>query len=129
MDVVILVNSLLLPQEEEYDKSGGDQIDFGDDAGEIDFGDDGGEIDFGDDGGEIDFGDSGADGGIDFGDSGAEIDFGDDGGDGVVLELDDIDTSAIVVEDGGISGGVARKEYFLKTFIDYIGQVLSSPAG
>ncbi len=30
-----------------------------------------------------------------------------------MLELDDIDTSAIVVEDGGISGGVARKEYFI----------------
>jgi len=89
-------------QDEEDEKSGGDQIDFGDGA-------DGEEIDFGDNGEEIDFGDGE---GIDFGDSGAEIDFGDDdvGGEGVVLELDDIDTSAIVVEDGGISGGVARDQ-------------------
>jgi len=72
------------------------------DSGNIDFGDD--KIDFGGD--DIDFGDSGAE--IDFGD---EIDFGESG----VVESDAIDFSAvdmsdIVVEEGGMAGGVARDE-------------------
>jgi hypothetical protein len=93
--------------QDEDEKEAG-EIDFGDnDADEINFGDDdNAAIDFGDTA-EIDFGDSGE--GIDFGDSGAEIDFG-EGDDGVVLDLDDIDTSAIVVEDGGIQGGVAKDQ-------------------
>lgn len=93
---------------QDEDEKEDEEIDFGDnDADEINFGDDdNAAIDFGDTA-EIDFGDSGAD--IDFGDSGAEIDFG-EGGDGVVLDLDDIDTSAIVVEDGGIQGGVAKDQ-------------------
>merc|ERR1719222_1852089 len=72
------------------------------DSGNIDFGDD--KIDFGGD--DIDFGDSGAE--IDFGD---EIDFGESG----VVESDAIDFSAvdmsdIVVEEGGMAGGVAKDE-------------------
>jgi len=90
-------------EEEDKEEDSG-EIDFGDDGG-IDFGDDGGEIDFGDDGGgEIDFGDGGGDGEIDWGnlDTGAEtIDFG---------VVDDVDTSAIVLEEGGMEGGVAKDE-------------------
>merc|ERR1712013_365245 len=62
---------------------------FDDEDGE----DDGGEIDFGE--GEIDFGESG------------EIDFGDI----------DVDMSAIVVEEGGMAGGVAKDEEAL-TILD-----------
>merc|ERR1719320_2360027 len=86
---------------------------FDDEDGE----DDGGEIDFGD--GEIDFG---AEEDVDFGDSGAEIDFGegeidfDESG-----EIDfgdiDVDMSAIVVEEGGMAGGVAKDEEAL-TILD-----------
>lgn len=95
-------------QDEDENQAVDGQINFGDnDAEEINFGDDDNDpIDFGD-AGEIDFGDSGAE--IDFGDSGAEIDFG-EGDDGVVLDLDGLDTSAIVVEDGGIQGGVAKDQ-------------------
>jgi len=76
----------------------------GADSNEIDFGDGGDQIDFGDIGdGEIDFGDD-VEGEIDWGniDNGEEvIDFG---------VIDDVDTSAIVVEEGGIEGGVARDD-------------------
>ena len=72
-----------------------EDIDFGDDA-EIDFGGEGDAIDFGDDTGEIDFGDSGA-----------EIDFGDDQEN---FDLEGVDTSTIVVEEGGMAGGVARND-------------------
>ena len=88
-------NVLVFEDEEDDKEDNGDEIDFGDDA--IDFGDDaGGEIDFGDDGnGEIDFGDAE----IDFGtENTGEIDFG------------DVDISSIVVEEGGIAGGVAKDE-------------------
>jgi len=72
--------------------------------GEIDFGD-GGEIDFGG-GDDIDFGGDEAE--IDFGDSGAEIDFG-DGGE-IDFDIEGVDTSTIVVEEGGMAGGVARDD-------------------
>lgn len=87
--------------EEEKDEGPG-EIDFGDEGG-IDFGGDG-EIDFGDDGGgEIDFGDGGG-GDIDWG----NIDAGDEK---IDFELvDDVDTSAIVLEEGGMEGGVAKDE-------------------
>ena len=88
-------NVLVFEDEEDDKEDDGDEIDFGDDA--IDFGDDaGGEIDFGDDGsGEIDFGDAE----IDFGtENTGEIDFG------------DVDISSIVVEEGGMAGGVAKDE-------------------
>ena len=88
-------NVLVFEDEEDDKEDCGDEIDFGDDA--IDFGDDaGGEIDFGDDGsGEIDFGDAE----IDFGtENTGEIDFG------------DVDISSIVVEEGGMAGGVAKDE-------------------
>ena len=88
-------NVLVFEDEEDDKEDNGDEIDFGDDA--IDFGDDaGGEIDFGDDGsGEIDFGDAE----IDFGtENTGEIDFG------------DVDISSIVVEEGGMAGGVAKDE-------------------
>ena len=93
-------NQLVFEEEEEDNE---DEIDFGDGGdGEIDFGDDGGEaeIDFGgDDEGEIDFGDTD----IDFGTGEAgDIDFG------------DVDVSAIVVEEGGLSGGVAKDEEALR---------------
>lgn len=84
---------------EEAEEGAEAEIDFGeDDCGEIDFGGD-------DNGGEIDFGD----GEIDFGDSGAELDFGEGAGD-INFDIDSVDTSAIVVEDGGVAGGVARDE-------------------
>ena len=88
-------NVLVFEDDEDDKEDCGDEIDFGDDA--IDFGDDaGGEIDFGDDGsGEIDFGDAE----IDFGtENTGEIDFG------------DVDISSIVVEEGGMAGGVAKDE-------------------
>lgn len=94
-------------EDEEGEEDGGGEIDFGE--GEIDFGA-AEEIDFGG-GEEIDFGDSGAE--IDFGDGetdiggGGEIDFGDI----------DLDMSAIVVEEGGIAGGVAKDEEAL-TILD-----------
>ena len=94
---------------------------FDDEDGE----DDGGEIDFGD--GEIDFGaeedvDFGREAEIDFGDSGAEIDFGEgeiDFGESGEIDFGDIDvdTSAIVVEEGGMAGGVAKDEEAL-TILD-----------
>lgn len=96
----------LVFEDEEGEEDGGGEIDFGD--GEIDFGaeeinyEDGNEIDFGDSGAEIDFGD----GEIDFGEGG-DIDFGDV----------DIDMSAIVVEEGGMAGGVAKDEEAL-TILD-----------
>ena len=75
------------------------------DSGGIDFGDD--EIDFGGD--DIDFGDSGAE--IDFGD---EIDFGESPGtaegNDTAIDFSAVDMSAIVVEEGGMAGGVARDE-------------------
>ena len=78
-----------------------DQIDFDDN---IDFGDstvDSGAVDFGE-GEEIDFGDSGNE---------EVIDFGGDDGDAVIdFDIDSVDTSAIVVEAGGLAGGVAREE-------------------
>jgi len=92
--------NVLVFEDEEGEGDGGGEIDFGD--GEIDFGGEaeidvggGDEIDFGDSGAEIDFGD----GEIDFGDGG-EIDFGDI----------DVDMSAIVVEEGGLAGGVAKDD-------------------
>lgn len=96
----------LVFDDEEGEEDGGGEIDFGD--GEIDFGaeeinfEDGNEIDFGDSGAEIDFGE----GEIDFGEGG-DIDFGDV----------DIDMSAIVVEEGGMAGGVAKDEEAL-TILD-----------
>ena len=92
----------LVFDDEEEKKDDNDEIDFGD--GDIDFGDDEG-IDFGDDGGEIDFGD---DGEIDFGDS--EIDYGASGD----IDFGDVDVSAIVVEEGGLAGGVAKHEEALR---------------
>lgn len=84
-----------------------DEEENAEDAGEIDFGDDGGEIDFGGD--DIDFGGGGDE--IDFGDSGAEIDFGDAAGGGEIdFDIEGVDTSTIVVEEGGMAGGVARDE-------------------
>ena len=72
------------------------------DAGGIDFGDD--EIDFGGD--EIDFGDSGAE--IDFGD---EIDFGEsEAVESNAIDFSAVDMSEIVVEEGGMAGGVAKDE-------------------
>jgi len=95
----------LVFEDEEGEEDGG-EIDFGE--GEVDFGAEE-EIDFG--GEEIDFGDSGAE--IDFGDG--EIDFGEGG------EIDfgsiDVDMSAIVVEEGGMAGGVAKEEEAL-TILD-----------
>ena len=94
-------NQLVFEDEEDGAAEAGDEIDFGDDGG-IDFGDeaDGDAIDFGDENnGEIDFGDTE----IDFGtDEAAEIDFG------------DVDVSAIVVEEGGLAGGVAKDEEALR---------------
>merc|ERR1712106_740712 len=87
----------LVFEDEEGEEDGG-EIDFGEE--EIDLGGD--EIDFGDSGAEIDFGE----GEIDFGD-GDEIDFGDI----------DVDMSAIVVEEGGMAGGVAKEEEAL-TILD-----------
>lgn len=88
--------------EEEKDENPG-EIDFGEEGG-IDFGDEGG-IDFGEDSGEIDFGDGeGGDEEIDWGNHDAgdeEIDFS---------LVDDVDTSAIVLEEGGMEGGVAKDE-------------------
>ncbi len=83
-----------------------DEIDFGGD-GEIDFGDDG-TVPSATDDDVIDFGDDGTDA-IDFGDSGTEeaIDF----------DIENVDTSAIVVEAGGLAGGVAREEEAL-TLLD-----------
>ncbi len=83
-----------------------DEIDFGGDD-EIDFGDDGAVPSATDDD-VIDFGDDGTDA-IDFGDSGTEeaIDF----------DIENVDTSAIVVEAGGLAGGVAREEEAL-TLLD-----------
>ena len=82
--------------DEDKEDANADVIDFGDD-------DDGGGIDFGDDagggGGEIDWGNLDAGGE----DANAEIDWGT----GDVADAA-LDTSAIVVEDGGVSGGVAR---------------------
>merc|ERR1712106_1289027 len=95
----------LVFEDEEGEEDGG-EIDFGE--GEVDFGVEE-EIDFG--GEEIDFGDSGAE--IDFGDG--EVDFGEGG------EIDfgsiDVDMSAIVVEEGGMAGGVAKEEEAL-TILD-----------
>ena len=90
----------LVFDDEEDDVKEDNQIDFGDgDEGGIDFGDDGaGEIDFGD-GGEIDFGDDGGE--IDYQVS-ADIDFG------------DVDVSTIVIEEGGMAGGVAKHEEALR---------------
>jgi len=83
--------------EEVAGEDAGGEIDFGDDdAGVIDFGDEGTEQ-------EIDFGD----GEIDFGDSGAEIDFG---AEAIDFDIDGVDTSNIIVEEGGLAGGVAREE-------------------
>lgn len=96
----------LVFEDEEGEEDGGGEIDFGE--GDIDFGGDE-EIDFGG-GEEIDFGDSGAE--IDFGDG--EIDFGDNG---EIDYGDDVDMSAIVVEEGGMAGGVAKDEEAL-TILD-----------
>ena len=93
---------VLLEDEDNVENDGG--IDFGDgnDDGEIDFG--GGDDD------AIDFGDD-ATVEIDFGDDGAEIDFAEaDAGGGIDFDIDGVDTSAIVVEEGGMAGGVAREE-------------------
>ncbi len=83
---------------DEIDFGGGDEIDFGDD----------GAVPSATDDDVIDFGDDGADA-IDFGDSGTEeaIDF----------DIENVDTSAIVVEAGGLAGGVARDEEAL-TLLD-----------
>ena len=84
--------------EKEIDECGTAEIDFGDD---IDFGD-GDAIDFGDNNDaadEIDFGEAE----IDFG-AGEDIDYG------AGLDMDSIDTSNIVVEEGGLAGGVARND-------------------
>ena len=76
------------------------------DSGGIDFGDD--EIDFGGD--EIDFGgDSGAE--IDFGD---ETEFGESPTDDAPIDFSAVDMSDIVVEEGGMAGGVARDEEALR---------------
>ena len=96
-------NQLVFEEDKEDMEDNGDEIDFGDGGdGDIDFGDDGAEaeIDFGgDDAGEIDFGDT-------------EIDFGtEEGGD---IDFGDVDVSAIVVEEGGLAGGVAKDEEALR---------------
>jgi len=87
-------NPEIVFEEDEEDKDNNEDgvIDFGDDQ-EIDFGDDQ-EIDFGDENGEIDYGD------LEMveGETSDVIDFG------------DVDVSAIVVEEGGLAGGVAREE-------------------
>ena len=91
----IAVEEPIMVFEEEKEDGAGDSggIDFGDD--EIDFGGD--DIDFGDSGAEIDFGDE-----IDFGESGAiESD---------AIDFSAVDMSDIVVEEGGMAGGVARDE-------------------
>jgi len=91
----IVETELTFNDDEEANGTDGDAIDFGEqdgDSGEIDFGDEAAEIDFGED--QIDFGDE-----IDFGDTN-EIDYGD-------VEFD---TSAIVVEEGGLAGGIAKDE-------------------
>jgi len=80
--------------DEDKDKEESDEIDFGDDQ-EIDFGDDQ-EIDFGDDLGEIDYGDME----MGEGESSDAIDFWDV----------DVSSLGIVVEEGGLAGGVARDE-------------------
>jgi len=84
--------------DDDNDDGGTTEIDFGDD---IDFGD-GDAIDFGDNNDaadEIDFGEAE----IDFG-AGEDIDYG------AGLDMDSIDTSNIVVEEGGLAGGVARND-------------------
>jgi hypothetical protein len=89
-------------EDEKEDEAGGDAIDFGEDGG-IDFGDSGGDgIDFGGDG-DVDI------------DSGADIDWGNLGSGDDAAGTADIDWSAadaevvdITVEDGGVSGGIAR---------------------
>jgi hypothetical protein len=93
-------------EEKSATETTADEIDFGGDD-KIDFGDDGAVPSGGDDD-VIDFGDDGADA-IDFGDSGTEeaIDF----------DIENVDTSAIVVEAGGLAGGVAREEEAL-TLLD-----------
>jgi hypothetical protein len=87
-------------------------------ADEIDFGGDD-EIDFGDDGPVPPVTDGGDDDVIDFGDDGAEtIDFGDSGTEEAIdFDIENVDTSAIVVEAGGLAGGVARDEEAL-TLLD-----------
>lgn len=87
-------NAEIIFEEEDEDKVENDEIDFGDDQ-EIDFGDDQ-EIDFGDELGEIDYGDME----MVEGDSSDVIDFGDV----------DVSSLGIVVEEGGLAGGVARDE-------------------
>ncbi len=85
---------------------------------EIDFGGDD-EIDFGDDGTVPSVTDGGDDDVIDFGDDGADvIDFGDSGTEEAIdFDIENVDTSAIVVEAGGLAGGVARDEEAL-TLLD-----------
>ncbi len=93
-------------EEKSATETTADEIDFGGDD-EIDFGDDG-VVPSATDDDVIDFGDDGTDA-IDFGDSGTEeaIDF----------DIENVDTSAIVVEAGGLAGGVARDEEAL-TLLD-----------
>ena len=82
---------------------GEEEVDSAPDSGGIDFGDDD-EIDFGGD--EIDFGGSGAE--IDFGD---EIDFGEsEAVQSDAIDFSAVDMSDIVVEEGGMAGGVAKDE-------------------
>ena len=88
-------NQLVFEEEGEDTE---DEINFCDDDGEIDFGDDSGEA-------EIDFV-----GEIDFGET--EIDFG--SRDGCEIDYGDVDVSAIVVEEGGLAGGVAKDEEALR---------------
>lgn len=88
---------------------------FDDEEGEDD-GDDG-EINFGDD--DIDFG---ASDDIDFGNNDDEIDFGDfesdyTGGQEIDYGEVEVDMSSFVIEEGGISGGVAKDEEAL-TLLD-----------
>ena len=96
----ISVEEPVLDFDEKDEDGETEEIDFGED---IDFGD-GDAIDFGDSNeaaaDEIDFGDEAE---IDFG-AGDEIDYG------AGLDMDSIDTSNIVVEEGGLAGGVARDD-------------------
>ncbi len=94
-----------------------DKIDYGEEEPDVRIGDDGNEdvIDFGDGEDTIDFGDEQAAEEIDWGnlnEESVEIDW-----DASAMNEGDIDVSQIVIEDGGVSGGVARNSEAL-TLLD-----------